>query len=149
MQQTKSKIFIKLTFYLNSLLSWYISMQVTFSQPVCFACVNVWFFVCIYLCFCVTYSGIYLIYLNTDTSKLVYVCFSYNRRKLDELPFQVFHLSGSIKEEFLYNHSWLFVKLCGSDVYHVSSYYPLLKCQFNFNDTCTCMCTHTHILRLN
>ncbi|XP_021914136.1 NACHT and WD repeat domain-containing protein 2 isoform X2 [Zootermopsis nevadensis] len=43
----------------------------------------------------------------------------YNRRKLDELPFQVFWLCGSLKEEFLYNHSWLYVKLCGSDVYHV------------------------------
>ncbi|PSN35793.1 hypothetical protein C0J52_09490, partial [Blattella germanica] len=41
----------------------------------------------------------------------------YNRRKLDELPYQVFQLKGSIKEEFLYNHSWLYVKLCGSDVY--------------------------------
>jgi hypothetical protein len=80
-----------------------------------------------YLCFCFTYNGIYLIYLNTDTFILVYVCLSYNRRKLDELPFHVFHLSGSIKKEFLYNHSWLFVKLCGSDVYHVSSDLLLLK----------------------
>ncbi|XP_069676393.1 NACHT and WD repeat domain-containing protein 2 isoform X2 [Periplaneta americana] len=43
----------------------------------------------------------------------------YNRRKLDELPYQVFQLSGSIRKEFLYNHSWLNVKLCGSDVYQV------------------------------
>jgi hypothetical protein len=57
-----------------------------------------------------------------STDNVAFVCgyFSYNRRKLDELPFQVFQLSGSIKEEFLYNHSWLYVKLCGSDVYHVS-----------------------------
>jgi len=60
--------------------------------------------------------------------------FSYNRRKLDELPFQVFQLSGSIKKEFLYNHSWLYVKLCGSDVYHVSSNYNfVVKCYIYLN----------------
>jgi hypothetical protein len=60
-------------------------------------------------------------YLNTDIVAVVCCFFSYNRRKLDELPYQVFQLTGSIKEEFLYNHSWLYVKLCGSDVYHVST----------------------------
>ncbi|XP_071449148.1 uncharacterized protein [Hetaerina americana] len=43
----------------------------------------------------------------------------YNRRKLDELPYQVFSLEGTIKEKFLFDPTWLVHKLCGSDVYQV------------------------------
>nr|CAD7263262.1 unnamed protein product [Timema shepardi] len=43
----------------------------------------------------------------------------YNQHKLDELPYQNYHLHKSIKQDFLFNHSWLYDKLCGSNVFQV------------------------------
>ncbi|KAG8234981.1 hypothetical protein J437_LFUL013861 [Ladona fulva] len=51
--------------------------------------------------------------------KNTFVIFSYNRRKLDELPYQVFCIEGSIRNQFLFDKTWLFYKICGSDVYQV------------------------------
>lgn len=44
----------------------------------------------------------------------------HNRRKLDELPYQVLQLRGRILEEFVLNFDWVYEKLCGSDTYQVS-----------------------------
>lgn len=43
----------------------------------------------------------------------------HNRRKLDELPYQVLQLKGRILEEFVLNFEWVYEKLCGSDTYQV------------------------------
>ncbi|XP_063237108.1 NACHT domain- and WD repeat-containing protein 1 isoform X2 [Bacillus rossius redtenbacheri] len=43
----------------------------------------------------------------------------YNQRKLEELPYQMFQLHRSIKDNFLFDQSWLFDKLCGAGVYDV------------------------------
>ncbi|XP_049833754.1 NACHT domain- and WD repeat-containing protein 1 [Schistocerca gregaria] len=43
----------------------------------------------------------------------------YNDRKLEELPYQLYKVKGSIKEEFLLNDKWLYDKLCGSDIHQV------------------------------
>ncbi|CAB3364546.1 Hypothetical predicted protein [Cloeon dipterum] len=44
---------------------------------------------------------------------------SYNIRKLVELPYQTFAVSGSIEERFLLDHLWLLDKVCGANVYQV------------------------------
>ncbi|OXA64251.1 NACHT and WD repeat domain-containing protein 2 [Folsomia candida] len=44
---------------------------------------------------------------------------SYQRRKLEEIPVQEFHLDGSIKKSYLCNLKWLVEKLQGSSVYNV------------------------------
>ncbi|XP_059471798.1 NACHT domain- and WD repeat-containing protein 1 isoform X2 [Neocloeon triangulifer] len=41
----------------------------------------------------------------------------YNIRKLVELPYQTFAVSGSIEERFLLDEEWLLDKVCGADVY--------------------------------
>ncbi|CAG2068276.1 unnamed protein product, partial [Timema podura] len=43
----------------------------------------------------------------------------YNQHKLDELPYQNYQLHRSIKQDFLFNHTWLYDKLCGSNVFQV------------------------------
>ncbi|KAK7866181.1 hypothetical protein R5R35_001398 [Gryllus longicercus] len=43
----------------------------------------------------------------------------FDQRKFDELPYQVFKLKGSIKEDYLFNHTWLYEKLCCSGVHQV------------------------------
>ncbi|XP_068084365.1 NACHT and WD repeat domain-containing protein 2 [Anabrus simplex] len=43
----------------------------------------------------------------------------YDRRSLVELPYQKYQLHGSIKKDFLFNHTWLYEKLCGSNVHQV------------------------------
>ncbi|KAK8749008.1 hypothetical protein OTU49_015633 [Cherax quadricarinatus] len=45
--------------------------------------------------------------------------YRHNRRKLDELPYQVLQLHGTILEEFVLNCGWVYEKLCGSDTYQV------------------------------
>ncbi|KAF0313272.1 NACHT and WD repeat domain-containing protein 2 [Amphibalanus amphitrite] len=43
----------------------------------------------------------------------------YNRRRLDELPYQVFQLTGNILDDFVLNNEWVYDKLCGSTAYQV------------------------------
>lgn len=46
--------------------------------------------------------------------------FSYNRRKLDELPFQYFHLHNEIENSrFISDISWVYDKVCGSNCYQI------------------------------
>ncbi|KAG8308984.1 hypothetical protein J6590_096876, partial [Homalodisca vitripennis] len=42
----------------------------------------------------------------------------YNSRKLEELPYQEFHVSGSLWG-YLEDDSWLFNKICGASVYQI------------------------------
>ncbi|XP_071528707.1 NACHT and WD repeat domain-containing protein 2 isoform X2 [Panulirus ornatus] len=60
-------------------------------------------------------------YRGSNMSKIsVQPTFSrHNRRKLDELPYQVLQLRGRILEEFVLNFDWVYEKLCGSDTYQV------------------------------
>ncbi|XP_045104205.1 NACHT domain- and WD repeat-containing protein 1-like isoform X3 [Portunus trituberculatus] len=60
-------------------------------------------------------------YRGSNMSKIsVQPVFSrHNRRKLDELPYQVLQLRGRILEEFVLNFDWVYEKLCGSDTYQV------------------------------
>ncbi|XP_076043047.1 NACHT domain- and WD repeat-containing protein 1 isoform X2 [Oratosquilla oratoria] len=60
-------------------------------------------------------------YRSSNMSKIsVQPAFSrHNRRKLDELPYQVLQLRGRILEEFVLNFDWVYDKLCGSDTYQV------------------------------
>ncbi|KAG0719244.1 NACHT and WD repeat domain-containing protein 2 [Chionoecetes opilio] len=60
-------------------------------------------------------------YRGSNLSKIsVQSVFSrHNRRKLDELPYQVLQLRGRILEEFVLNFDWVYEKLCGSDTYQV------------------------------
>lgn len=47
-------------------------------------------------------------------------CFSYNRRKLDELPFHYFHLNSDLEESrYLTDISWIYDKVCGSNCYQI------------------------------
>ncbi|KAL1115440.1 hypothetical protein AAG570_007470 [Ranatra chinensis] len=43
---------------------------------------------------------------------------SYNRRKLEEVPYQCYKVTGTCKS-YLEDHEWIFDKLCGSSVYQV------------------------------
>ncbi|XP_060535991.1 NACHT and WD repeat domain-containing protein 2 [Cylas formicarius] len=44
----------------------------------------------------------------------------YNRRKLDELPFHYHHLNNDFEDSpFISDLSWIFEKVCGSDVFQV------------------------------
>lgn len=45
---------------------------------------------------------------------------SYNRRKLQELPFVTHSVTGSIKKEYLLDLDWVYDKVCGADVFQVS-----------------------------
>ncbi|CAL4059801.1 unnamed protein product, partial [Meganyctiphanes norvegica] len=59
-------------------------------------------------------------YRSSNMSKMSVSSFSrHNRRKLDELPYQVLQLKGRILEEFVLNFDWVYDKLCGSDTYQV------------------------------
>nr|XP_027211056.1 LOW QUALITY PROTEIN: uncharacterized protein LOC113804390 [Penaeus vannamei] len=60
-------------------------------------------------------------YRGSNMSKIsVQSLFSrHNRRKLDELPYQVLQLRGRILEEFVLKFDWVYEKLCGSDTYQV------------------------------
>ena len=42
-----------------------------------------------------------------------------NRRKLEELPYQVLQLNDSIRDNFLLDATWLLYKFCGSDPYQM------------------------------
>ncbi|KAF4525524.1 hypothetical protein B566_EDAN014910, partial [Ephemera danica] len=43
----------------------------------------------------------------------------YNRRKLDELPYQIHKSSDDITEKYLFNHEWLYDKVSGSGIYQL------------------------------
>ncbi|KAJ8868846.1 hypothetical protein PR048_030387 [Dryococelus australis] len=75
---------------------------------------------------------------------------SYNQRKLEELPYQMFQLHKSIKQNFLFEHSWLFDKLCGAGVYDK----PLLVKKYKYFDqyekfrnkvNAVCYCINTYL----
>lgn len=42
-----------------------------------------------------------------------------NRRKLEELPYQVLQINDSIRDNFLLDATWLLYKFCGSDPYQM------------------------------
>lgn len=42
-----------------------------------------------------------------------------NRRKLEELPYQVLQVNDSIRDNFLFDATWLLYKFCGSDPYQL------------------------------
>ncbi|GIX76385.1 NACHT and WD repeat domain-containing protein 2 [Caerostris darwini] len=42
-----------------------------------------------------------------------------NKRKLEELPYQVLQVNDSIRDNFLFDATWLLYKFCGSDPYQL------------------------------
>ena len=63
------------------------------------------------------------LYLQIAAANHLPVCLfvtRYNRRRLDELPYQVFQLTGNILDDFVLNNEWVYDKLCGSTAYQVS-----------------------------
>ncbi|GFU21337.1 NACHT and WD repeat domain-containing protein 2 [Nephila pilipes] len=42
-----------------------------------------------------------------------------NKRKLEELPYQVLQMNDSIRDNFLFDATWLLYKFCGSDPYQL------------------------------